>query len=67
MEITDVYRPVNRVASVVVTFANVPVVTSEQELRFLAYRAAGETPESCFGSRVERFDHGVVKVTIHRD
>lgn len=67
MEITNVYRPVNRVASIEVSIANVPEVTSDQELRFLAYRAANETPESTFGATVHRWDDGKVTVKIHRD
>lgn len=66
MKVTDIYRPVNRVASVVVTIEDVPLTTTDQELRFIAYREAEETPEMCHGSRVERFGSRV-QVTIHRD
>lgn len=39
---------------------------SDRTIRTLAYHAAGETPDSCYGATVNRYDDEVV-VYVHKD
>ena len=65
MIVTQVKKNSATVASTVVTIGGV-TDESDRSIRTLAYHAAGETPDSCFGATITRYDDEVV-VHVHKD
>jgi hypothetical protein len=65
MTVTSVRKTNSTVDSIVVHIANV-TNESVSQIRTLAYHAAGETPQSCFGATIHKYDDETV-VYIHRD
>jgi hypothetical protein len=66
MEITKVRKTCRVIEPALVCIGSI-TTESDDDLRDAAFKAAQESPTSCFGSRVDRLDGGRAIVSIFRD